>query len=40
MKRWVFEKQQREKQLSKRNRHKSLGDVESVKHKRQPLPVI
>ncbi|CAD6208547.1 GSCOCG00010542001-RA-CDS [Cotesia congregata] len=38
MKRWVFEKQQHEKQLSKRNRHKSLGDVESVKHKRQPLP--
>ncbi|XP_014300908.1 m7GpppN-mRNA hydrolase [Microplitis demolitor] len=35
MKRWVFEKQQREKQLSKRNRHKSLGDVDIVKNKRQ-----
>ncbi|KAI4477033.1 PREDICTED: m7GpppN-mRNA hydrolase [Polistes canadensis] len=38
MKRWVQEKQQREKNLSiaRRHRHKSLGDVESIsKSKRQ-----
>lgn len=38
MKRWVQEKQQREKNLitTRRYRHKSLGDVESIsKSKRQ-----
>lgn len=36
MKRWVMEKQQREKNIPRRHRHKSLGDVETTsKSKRQ-----